>query len=137
MKTTIITKQSSLSEITEKLNSLVGEKVTIFKNSEFGFPQLIHCKLFTVKLKPCAQYTETIEILFIPKGKRNVRGIRIYNYTDFLVYLNHIQLNDSAFIETIEGSDYILKKSDLAFSSNYFNRAIESTTEEPIIKVLK
>ncbi len=123
-----LTSISSIDEIAKTLNSLAGQKVTIFMVNDFGFPRLIHCKVFTVKVKPFAQYSETIELRFVPKGKRNVSGIRLYDSDDLLVYAGHVDLNAEMFVDGNE--------SDMCFSNDYFTRALASTNEVPLIKMI-
>lgn len=129
---------SKLNQANAKLNTLnQGDKITICGMGEFGFPYVIQAKFERAEVKPWAQYDTTISFVFTPKGKRNARGLRIYDNTRITIYKDWIDLKDNGFTEskneengvTISASRYS------SFDHRYINDIKKQTNIEPFVNI--
>lgn len=122
----------------ELLTRLEGKQCTIFKYSDMGFPQTIHCKINKVYLKNWAQYDDLIHVEYRPKGKRTDYVMRIYDYSSLAIFNGHIELKDDIYVKTIEKPRCLTVRESLTcFSNEYLNIALESTTNKPIFLQIK
>lgn len=122
----------------EDIKTLEGQKATIFKYGEFGFPQSIKCTINKVYRKNYAQYVDLIHIEYRPKGKRTDYVCRVYDYSTMAVFNGHIDLQSDMYVKTIEKPGCLtVRESLLAFSNEYIDRALSSTNKKPIFLQVK
>lgn len=113
--------------------TLIGKKATIFKYNDFGFPSSFQCEIESVYVKDYAQYNNMLHITFRPKRKRKSFVFRIYPYQTFAVWEGHIEVNTEMFVEKTTTDTVTCSKSLLCFSNGYLHRALNSTTQQPLI----
>jgi len=122
----------------EILNSKVGQKVTMFKLSDFGFPQSINCVLEKVELKDYAQYKNLVTIQFRPAKKRTSYVVRIYDHSSIMFYNGHITLNSDMYVKTLSSEPgFTVRESLVGFSNGYFDIAKNSTDQKPFLEIIK
>ena len=81
----------------ENLKSYINSKITIIKQSDFGFPQAIQIKLTNAFFKDYAQYSGQFQCLQIegkPKNCSNIRAYLIRPYQDVFIYEGFVDVND-------------------------------------------
>ncbi|PYY28331.1 hypothetical protein [Paenibacillus illinoisensis] len=89
----------------------VGRKVSIVKLSEFGFPQLIHTVIESIKVDRYAQYNNALYITHKPKRKRNTWTDVILPYQHVTVYDGWIDFDiDSASKVTLRSNERVTVK---------------------------
>lgn len=116
------------------LEKRINKKITIFKNSDFGFPIATKCILHEVKVKDYAQYKNSLFLIFTPKGKRTKYQIILHGYESVLFYDDHIELNAEMYTQELSGG---MRQSELAFSNVYIENARKSTKEIPFLELKK
>lgn len=121
------------SEVAAKLE--VGKSYTLVKYGEFGFPYSVQFKLIKMEIKPYAQYTESLLLYFVVKGKRKQSGIRLYGNNRLAIWEGFENPNVEMFDAPVMGeSGLIVKKSfGTSFDSSYMSRALKSVEAKPII----
>lgn len=122
-------------EIASKLE--IGKMYTIWKYGEFGFPVCLQFKLTKTEVKPYAQYRESLVIMFIQKGKRKERGIRLHGDANrFAIWEGLVNPNAEMYNnpETYNGVT-ITKSFGMSFSPEYMDRALASVPQKPLIVV--
>lgn len=77
-----------------------NQKVTIIKQSEFGFPIAIQIKFKKMYLKDYAQYKNCLRIVGIPNRKRKTFEYMIKPYQDFTIVNGWVDINN--YTKTIE-----------------------------------
>lgn len=122
-------------EYQAQLESLIGKKATIFQHSSMGFPQSICCVINRVYRNDYAQYKNLLHIIYTPERKRTQYVIRLYDYSSILVYAGHIRLNAEMFVSNERCGGMTMGRSLLSFSDEYFDRAIASTNESPVLHI--
>ena len=116
------------------LNGYIGQKITFYTMSDFGFPCIVTCKLVSLTLKPYAQYNESLVLGYIPTGKRKAIGIRIHGNQSLIVWPGVVDVGTKMFNDPVTRDGVTITKSTYScFSSDYTNEAIENTTEKPIV----
>lgn len=79
-----------------EINEHVGQKVTILKFNDFGFPIVIHTTIASAENKKYAQYHESLWIIHKPKRKRtNYRNI-ITGREQIVLYDGWIDIDNKA-----------------------------------------
>ena len=80
-----------------------GDKITIVKMSEFGYPLTIHMKLNRIFLKDWAQYKNCIQIQGKLPRKRKLTAYLMKPHEDFVVYKGFIELKsaETSFIDEL------------------------------------
>ena len=119
----------------EIFESLVGDKATIFKYSDFGFPLSIPCQIMKVYREDYAQYKNMLCVVYKPKGKRTCYVFRVYDYSTYMVYAGHVTLNTDMFVSHSVGEMVTTSQSLECFSDSYIERAIASTDKKPLVIV--
>jgi hypothetical protein len=105
------------------INSMKGEKVTIIKLSDFGFPVVIQTRLNEAKIQSYAQYSDSLKIIHTPKRKRNM----VYNLftpadSGALIYKGWINIDANKLTyNTIEEGEQVTTKQSKygSFDRNY------------------
>lgn len=119
------------------LNSKVGQKVTIFKLSDWGFPQSINCVIEKIERKNWAQYTNILHIYYKLARKRTSYVIRIYDRTNIMFYDGYINLKDDMFVKTLKDNGEIkVRESLTGFDTGYFDIAKNSTDQKPFLEII-
>lgn len=77
-----------------------NQKVTIIKQSEFGFPIAIQIKFKKMYLKDYAQYKDCLRIVGTPARKRKCYEYLIRPYQDFTIVNGWVDINN--YTKTIE-----------------------------------
>lgn len=62
-----------------------GDRFTLVKYNDFGFPVAIMATLNRVEYHPYAQYDDNATVVYVPQGKRNPRFVHLHN-EPFIVY---------------------------------------------------
>jgi len=129
---------SPITQATKKLNGLIGEKVTIVKFNDFGFPVVFNTVIDKVENKPYAQYNEALWLTHKPKRKRNLYRNIILPNESILVYLGwlNIDMNKLIYNTTQENELITVQQSKYhSFDRQYLHDVIEQYGE-PFIKLL-
>lgn len=127
-------KQLTDQQVFDLLTTLTGAKSTIFKYGEMGFANSLLCTITKVYRDNYAQFNNCIHVNYIPKGKRTTYVWRVFYYQTFAVWTGHVALNTDMFVSEEKKSDgTVLSTSLFSFSSGYLDRALVSTTQEPLI----
>ena len=111
------------------------QKYTLLVMNAFGIgTNVIQLTLSEVKVSPYAQYAESVQLIFKPKGKRNLRGIRFHGSELCAIWKGWLDINSDAFeAPTLSESGFICGKSRyLSFDSRYITDAIESVPVSPL-----
>lgn len=127
---------STITAATRKLNGLIGEKVTIVKFSEFGFPVVFETVLHKVENEPYAQYKESLVLIHKPKRKRTLWENRILPNESLLVYHGWLNVKDEIFYNITKTPTITMKESKYGcFDDQYLHDVIEQYGE-PFIKLI-
>jgi hypothetical protein len=127
---------SPITQATRKLNGLIGEKVTIVKFSEFGFPVVFETVLHKVENEPYAQYKESLVLIHKPKRKRTLWKNRILPNEELLVYHGWLNIKDEMFYNITKTAGMTMKESKYGcFDDQYLHDVIEQYGE-PFIKLI-
>ena len=106
------------------------EKITIIKQSDFGYPITIQLKLDEVILKKYAQYDNCLYIVGTPKRKRKKMGYLIKPYEDFKIFKGWVELNQTAKVQNENG--VTITSLGRCFDSNTFQKASDIDAVELI-----
>ncbi|MCP1185069.1 hypothetical protein [Paenibacillus sp. 1781tsa1] len=136
-------KQLNTVEITETqqvtLNKLEeGRKVSIVKFTEFGFPQLIHTVVQSVKVDRYAQYDNALYITHKPKRKRSNWVEIILPYQEVTVYEGWIDFDiDAISLTTITSNQHVTVKQSRysSFDPRYMADIKSSLSISPLITI--
>lgn len=128
---------SPITQVTRKLNGLIGEKVTIVKFSEFGFPVVFNTVIDKVENKPYAQYNEALWLTHKPKRKRNLYRNIILSDESLLVYRGWLNIDTDKLMYNVSNeSEMIIRQSKYhSFDRQYFADVI-AQYGEPFVKLL-
>ena len=99
----------------------VGDKITVIKQSDFGYPINIQLKLESIKLRDYAQYTNCIEIVGRSPRKRTSYRYIITPIQDFTIVEGFQVVNDTA--KVITDGDVKITNLGLCFSTDTLRRA--------------
>jgi hypothetical protein len=122
-------------EVETIMQGLIGQKVTIFRFSEMGFPVSMPCTITGIERKKYAQYDNLLHVFYKLPRKKGLYVIRVYDRTSLLVYVGHVALRDSMFVSSEESGACTVRKSLVCFSDKYFEIALSSTEEKPVINL--
>lgn len=112
------------------------EKISIIKNSEFGYPISIKIKIKSIELKDFAQYKDCISIIGIPEKKRKPYMYILKPNDSFVIVKGHIDVTDSSVL--LSNSDGIrVLDMGRCFDPKSFSKAIENIPLERIILINK
>jgi hypothetical protein len=128
---------SKYQDIKDKLSKLIDNKITIYIMNDFGFPCIIHTVLNKVEMGSYAQYREALTIIHKPKGKRNLRGFRMYgSHKVFLIWEGWKDIDPQAFVkgESKNPEVTITKSKYTCFNSGYTTDILNST-EKPYLAI--
>ena len=118
----------------ETINSIWenGRKYTLVKFNDFGFPYSMPFTAHDFRIQPYAQYPETGLLVIKPKGKRNLRGIRIYPHSKFLIFKGWVDPDVEMYrdYDFSDDGQVECKKSLLCFASEYMEIARNSVLPE-------
>lgn len=123
-------------EIAAKLE--IGKTYTMVKYGEFGFPYKVQFKLIGKEVKPYAQYQESLVLMFIEKGKRKQKGIRVHGNNRFAIWEGFVSPNVEMFNAPEAGSIpaiTVRKSFGSSFDSSYMERALNSVEQKPLVMV--
>lgn len=122
-------------KIFTEFQKLVGKKITLFKFSEFGMPQAINCELKETYLKDYAQYKDALHIVIRPAKKRTDYIFRFHDYHSFIVWAGHFKINAEMYPVKVESKTpgVTVRQGFTCFSDDYFNQALNSVNEAPVI----
>jgi hypothetical protein len=134
-----VVEASPIKTAAETLNELNGEKVTIIKFSDFGFPIAWNTTLNKAESLPYAQYNESLQIIHKPKKKRSYIRNTILPNEDILIYKGWLNIDTEKLSYTIEESnDVTVKRSKYGcFDKNYMKDIMNYIKAEPIVKIIK
>ncbi|MFE6075749.1 hypothetical protein ACFVQB_14855 [Paenibacillus sp. NPDC057886] len=116
----------------------VGSKVTIVKFSEFGFPQMIHTVIESVKADKYAQYDDALYISHKPKRKRSVWTDIILPYQDVTVFNGWIDFDvDSLSTVTVKSDQFVTVKQSkyTSFDPRYMDDIKSSLSITPLLTI--
>lgn len=71
-----------------------GDKITLVKESEFGYPIVMNIKLDKIFLKDWAQYNNCVQVQGILKGKRKLLAWLIRPYQTFAIFEGYLSDED-------------------------------------------
>ena len=132
-----LSNNSLISQAAKKLNKLIGEKVTIIKFSDFGFPILFHTVIQKVENKPYAQYDESLIIVHKPKRKRTLWKNIILPNESLLVYKGWINIDkDQLLYDTSKDENMIIRQSKYSSFDDQYLHDVISQYGKPYIKLI-
>ncbi|MGE7840736.1 hypothetical protein ACQKNX_08085 [Lysinibacillus sp. NPDC093712] len=114
------------------INERKGQKVTILKFNDFGFPIVIHTTITSAENKPYAQYSESLNIIHKPKRKRtNYRNI-IIGSEQISIYDGWIDIDNKASHTISTDKDVTVTQSMYGcFDPSFITDATATTNKEP------
>ncbi|MBX3041650.1 MAG: hypothetical protein KF789_13170 [Bdellovibrionaceae bacterium] len=110
-----------------------GQKYTLLTQGGFGaIAQKI--VLQDIKVGPYAQYSESVQLIYKPKGKRNLSGSRFHGIASCVVWAGWVDVNTDPFKPSeISSTGMVVRSSRYSsFDSRYFTDAIASVSATPI-----
>jgi hypothetical protein len=113
-----------------------GQKITIVKFSEFGFPIHFQTTVHSITIKPYAQYEETLYILHRPKRKRSLYGTRICPYESFFVYDGWIDIDMDNIMHNTSKTDSATIKTTryVSFNRGFLHDVLSIIDKEPLYR---
>ena len=127
---------SPITQATKKLNGLIGEKVTIVKFNDFGFPVVFETVLNKVENEPYAQYKESLVLIHKPKRKRTLWKNRILPNESLLVYHGWLNVKDELFYNITKTPAMTMKESKYGCFDRQYLQDVISMYGEPFIQLL-
>lgn len=112
----------------------IGQKYTLVKMGDMGFCFSVQFELVEKRVEPWAQYSETVLLVFKEKKKRSLRGIRIIQRDDFLIYDGWVEANTEMFVEVDNSGPLTVRKSLASCDIEYLLRAKRSVPQAPLIE---
>lgn len=112
-----------------------GQKYTLLVMSEFGIGAIaMQITLAEVKVSSYAQYSESVQLIFKPKGKRTLRGYRVHGSQSCAIWKGWLDIDTNAFeVPILSESGLICRKSRyLSFDAGYMTDAIASAKAVPM-----
>lgn len=123
----------------EALSSLsAGSKVTIVRFSEFGFPQLVHTVVESVKVDKYAQYDDALYITHKPKRKRSNWTDVVLPYQDVTVFSGWIDFDiDSMSNVTVKSDRFVTVKQSkyTSFDPRFMEDIKSSLSIAPLLTI--
>ena len=110
-----------------------GQRVTIFKFSEFGFPYALQTTICSVEYQDYAQYRNIPHIYHKPKGKQKHYVLRITGYESLLVWDGWQDVDVDMYQSSSVSGDITIRQTLRSFDSRYFDLAIQQCKQEPLI----
>lgn len=134
-----IVEASPIKEAAETLNELNGEKVTIIKFSDFGFPIARNTTLNKTESLPYAQYNESLQIIHKPKKKRSYFRMTVLPNEEILIYKGWLNIDTEKLTYDIEQTENMtVQRSKYGcFDKNYLTDIMNSVKAAPIVKIIK
>lgn len=116
----------------------VGDRYTVLVESEMGFGvHAVQMTLDSIKVGRYAQYDNCIDLIFKPKGKRNLHCIKFYGRKAFAIFAGWVNVNTDPFGPTEDLEPMTVKKMKYASCDDRFmTDAIASAGVAPIISKL-
>lgn len=114
------------------INERVGQKVTILKFNDFGFPIVIHTTIASAENKKYAQYNESLWIIHKPKRKRS-------NYINIIIGREQIAIYDG-WIDIISKASHVISSDKnltvtqskyASFDPSFITDATATTNQKP------
>ncbi|HMN69492.1 MAG TPA: hypothetical protein PKC28_13210 [Bdellovibrionales bacterium] len=112
-----------------------GEKYTLLLMNDFGIGAIVmQITLTDVKVSSYAQYAESVQLTFKPKGKRTLRGYRFYGSKSCAIWKGWLNIDTNPFqAPTISESGLICRQSRyLSFDRRYMTDAIAAASVPPL-----
>jgi hypothetical protein len=128
---------SKITEAAETLKGCEGEKVTIVKFNDFGFPVVFNTVINKVENKPYAQYNEALWITHKPKRKRNLYRNIILPNESLLVYKGWINIDKEQLLyDTSKDDNMIIRQSKYSSFDDQYLHDVINQYGEPYIKLI-
>lgn len=126
------------SEFRELLGLGIGERYTVLVNNEMGFGvSAVQITLDSFGVGRYAQYDNCIDLIFKPKGKRNLHCIKFYGRKAFAIFAGWVNVNTDPFGPAEDLGVMTVKKMKYASCDDRFmTDAIASAGVTPIISKL-
>ncbi|MET3505571.1 hypothetical protein [Halalkalibacter oceani] len=127
--------ETPLQPVQEALSAHEGEKVTIIKLSDFGFPVAIQTTLKSSAIESYAQYENTLKIIHKPKRKRTYYSNRIMESDQLIVVNGWINLNESLTHSTLTQNEQLTVKQSKysSFDKQYLSDILDSLNKNNLI----
>lgn len=110
-----------------------GQKYTLLTQGIFG---AVASKIILqdIIVEPWAQYSESVQLVFKLKGKRNPRASRFYGRESCAVWLGWVEVNTDPFCTPeVSGSGLTVRRGRYAScDSRFFTDALASVSATPI-----
>jgi len=115
-----------------EINKHVGQKVTILKFNDFGFPIVIHTTVTSAENKKYAQYNESLWIIHKPKRKRTNYRNFITGREQIALYDGWIDIDDKASHTISSDKNVTVSQSKYGcFDEKFIADAIVTTNQKP------
>ena len=115
-------------EIFNNLNPKKGQKLTMWRLGDMGFPSSKHIVLIDIEKTSYAPHDKVLIISYTEKRKRNTRSFYIFPHMKVVFWLGHITVDADM---GPEGGNTSLT----CFSPEYLQIALNSVTNTPLIVV--
>lgn len=124
-------------QILQLLELKPNDRYTIAFMGEMGFCHSIQFTLESSRSGRFAQYEESVELIFKPKGKRSLRSLRFYGSKTFAVWQGWIEVNTD-FFGPASSNGFVTTQTSryLSCDERYLTDAIASSSATPIITKL-
>ena len=112
-----------------------GEKYTIVRFGDMGFVFSVQLALKQVKIESYAQYPESVVLIYLPKRKRSLRGMRFLTNEDYLVYPGWVEVATEMFVSSSKSeTGFTVSQSLLSCDREYLMIAKRSVATEPLFE---
>lgn len=99
-----------------------GDKITLVKQSDFGFPIAIKLKVDKAFYKDYAQYRDCVQIQGKPPRKRKLRAYLVRPNEDFRIYEGFVDVLDTSEVIS-EDSEVTVRCLGTCFDENSLKKA--------------
>ncbi|MEK4006364.1 hypothetical protein [Paenibacillus sp. FSL H3-0333] len=128
---------SSYSAFTEVASTIQpGQKVTIVKFSEFGFPYAVNTTIDSLVVKPYAQHKDSLYVTHKPKGKRKLWRDVFHPFQDFIVYDGWLNIDIDSLTKKVVSSNStmtIIQGNYNCFDRRYLSDIVSAVSQSPLV----
>jgi hypothetical protein len=113
----------------------VGDKITIVKNNDFGYPVAIHLKIEIAFTEDYAQYKDTLVIQGKQPRKRKASAYRFRPHESYVIYKDFIEINDHKKVIS-ENNGVTVTNYGMCFDSDTF-KAVNNNDHKKLVEQYK
>lgn len=123
-----------INQFSDLLNLEVGKRYTVIVENDMGFGvNAVQFTFHSSKLGRFAQYEHAVEVIFTPKQKRNLHGIKFYGKKDFALFEGWVDVNTDAFSAPEDQGIIVVRRMKYSScDSRFMDDAIASVKATPL-----